>query len=555
MRQRRFFIATVLLSAAVLLTWSNHFRNSFHFDDAHTVTQNPWIRTLSNIPRFFRDSTTFSTLDEHQSYRPLVTASIAIDYRLARGAHPFWFHVSTFLWYLAQLALTFVVFRRIMDAARPAPDNRWFALFAVALFGLHPLSAETVNYIIQRAEIQSTVGVLAGLALYICRPRLRKTGLYLAPVLIGMLAKPPAAVFAGILFLYILLFEEDWNIGRALVRSAPAIVACLAMGLFITHMEAETFSPGGDNPALYRLTQPWVTLHYFRSFFWPTGLSADSDMEAVSSAWDPRVIAGLIFVVALIALAALTSRRLATRPIAFGLSWFILALLPTAWTALAEVENDHRMYFPLVGLTLAAVWAVVLLMPEPYPRLAPVAAALILAACAWGTWQRNEIWRTEETLWRDVTLKSPKNGRGFVNYGLSLLERGDYTGALEQFHRARPLVPEYSILYIDMGVADGALGHNAMAEQEFRQALSLNDDDSQSYFYYARWLAKTGRAREAAPLLETAIEKNPADMQSRMLLLKLYSDAGMRDKLRRLVDDSLSIVPGDTAVLRYRLAN
>ncbi len=555
MREGRFFIATVLVFAAVLLTYSNHFQNSFHFDDAHTITQNPWIRTLSNIPRFFRDPTTFSTLDDHQSYRPLVTASLAIDYRLAHGVHPFWFHVSTFVWYLAQLALMYVVFVRLMEAARPAADNRWFALFAVALYGLHPVNAETVNYIVQRAEIQSTVGVLAGLALYICRPRLRRTGLYLAPVLVGMLAKPPAAVFAGILFLYILLFEEDWNIVRALARSAPAIAACLAMGLFVTHMEAETFSPGGANPAMYRLTQPSVTLHYFRLFFWPTGLSADSDLEAVTRPLDPRVIAGLVFVAALLAIAWLTSQRRVARPIAFGISWFILALLPTAWTPLAEVENDHRMYFAFVGLTLAAVWTARLFVGEPYPRWAPIAAAFVLAACAWGTWQRNQVWRSEETLWHDVTLKSPGNGRGFVNYGLSLLQRGDYVGALTQFHRAQPLVPEYSILYIDMGVADGALGHNAAAEKEFRQALSLNDDDSQSYFYYARWLAESGRPREAIPLLETAIENNPADMQSRMLLLKLYSDAGMRDKLRRLADDSLRIVPGDSAILRYRRSN
>src|SRR5665213_4345049 len=45
----------------VLLAYANHFRNTFHFDDSHTVTDNPWIRSLHNVPRFFADGTTFST--------------------------------------------------------------------------------------------------------------------------------------------------------------------------------------------------------------------------------------------------------------------------------------------------------------------------------------------------------------------------------------------------------------------------------------------------------------------------------------------------------------
>ena len=550
-RDRVSLVAAVLLIAALLLVYSNHFRNAFHFDDAHTITGNPYIRDLNNLPRYFADAHTFSILPDHGSYRPLVTASVALDYWLAKGADPFLFHVSTFFWYLLQLAGMYLLFESLMDAAAPDPHNRWFAWFGVALYGLHPVVAETVNYIIQRAEIYSSLGVIAGLVLYIRFPTLRRTGLYLIPVVLGILSKPPAAVFVGILFLYVLLFEKNWNVARSARQAIPALVACLGAGAFVMRMEAGTFSPGGSSPFLYRLTQPAVTWHYFRSFFWPSDLTADSDFQWAQGWSDPRFLFGTTFVVMLFGLAMLTSRTLRARPVAFGIAWFLLTLLPVAWVPLSEVENDHRMFFPFVGLTLAAVWTARLIAGRDLRSLA-VAAGLVLAVCAYATHQRNEVWRTEETLWRDVTQKSPRNGRGHMNYGLTQMSKGDFNAALASFQRALPLTPNYSLLHINLGIAEGALGRDSDAERDFGQALALAPNDSQSYYYYARWLFERGRTPQATVLLETGIQKNPSDMQSRMLLLQVYSKQGVYGKLDALLAQSLRIAPNDPDLLRFR---
>src|SRR5579862_9356862 len=66
--------AVVFVLLALLAAYANHFGNSFHFDDFHTVTGNPAIRSLANVPRFFVDAGTFSILPSHQTYRPLVPA-------------------------------------------------------------------------------------------------------------------------------------------------------------------------------------------------------------------------------------------------------------------------------------------------------------------------------------------------------------------------------------------------------------------------------------------------------------------------------------------------
>src|SRR3954466_4562860 len=102
----------VLLLALLISAYANHFHNSFHFDDAHTIVNNAAIRQLRNIPLFFRDAATFSSLPSNQSYRPLVSTLLAIDYSLGHGMRPFWFHLSIFtLFVLLVLLLAFVIVR------------------------------------------------------------------------------------------------------------------------------------------------------------------------------------------------------------------------------------------------------------------------------------------------------------------------------------------------------------------------------------------------------------------------------------------------------------
>lgn len=98
MRNKHILLLAVLL--AVCVAYANSFQNSFHYDDFHTITDNPAVRSLRNVPRFFTDATTFSVLPANRTYRPIVSTTLALDYALGHGYKPFWFHFSTFLFFL-----------------------------------------------------------------------------------------------------------------------------------------------------------------------------------------------------------------------------------------------------------------------------------------------------------------------------------------------------------------------------------------------------------------------------------------------------------------------
>jgi len=544
-------VAALLL--AVLAAYANHFQNGFHFDDYHSIADNAFITHLRNVPLFFTGVEMSSTRPDTATYRPLTTASLAFDYWLGHG-QPFWFHLSTFLWFLVQLVLMFSLFRRLTDRAAPHPSNPWTALAATACYGLHPANAETVNYIVQRADLYSTLGVVASLLCFVTWPGQRRWGWYLIPAVAADLSKAPALIFPFILLAYVWLFEEKhWR------ATIPAFVVTAAAAILTTQMTPPTFEGGAASASLYRITQPWVALHYFKSFFLPTGLSADTDWTYVDP-FSPQAIAGYLFVIALLAAAFYTARRRETRPIAFGLFWFFLALLPTSLLPLAEVTNDHRMFFPFVGLALAVFWTARLAfkttqarkpVPRTQARMPVLLIVVVLAAEAAGTHARNQVWRTEESLWQDVAAKSPRNARGLMNYGITFANRGDHLTALSYMERALALMPDYSFLEMNLGITCGNLGRDAEAERHYNRAIALAPGLAEPRFTFATWLRSKGRTAEAQTQLEAAVRLNPLSFPARNLLMEIYSQQGNWQALDGLIEDSLRLSHNDELARRY----
>jgi tetratricopeptide (TPR) repeat protein len=564
MRQKRFLIYAALALVSVCVAYANHFHNSFHFDDSHAIVTNIYIRDLHYIPLFFTDARTASSLPANQAWRPVLMTQLAIDYHLGHGlSDTLWFHISTFFWFLIQLILMFILFHELLDAAAPGPANQYVALFGVAWYGLHPAIAETVNYICQSADLLSTLGVVAGMVMYIRLPKLRKFGLYLIPVAVGSMAKAPAVVFCGILLVYIFLFEEDgrWNrLLAAIVKSIPAIIVCMVFAYLNVKMVSKTFTPTYMSPQVYWATQPYVILRYFRSFFVPLWLSADTDLAPLPGFTDPMALLGIGFCVALLLAGIWAMKRREHRPIAFGIFWFFGALAPTSLFVLSEVENDHRMFFPFVGLMISVIWAAYLLVSrwvarQPADRRKNAIAGIqavtvcLLVANGFGTWQRNKVWHTEANLWQDVTIKSPLNGRGWMNYGLTKMEHGDYTGALEDYTRAATYAPNYFFLEINTGIDLAALGRAQQAEPHFRRAIELQPNEAQTWYFYAGFLSQQGRVAEAVQNAKTAVTLNPAYIDASHLLMNLYAQQGQWAALREVAQNTLKLVPGDPATL------
>ncbi len=560
-----FFVISLLLLGILILSYSNHFNNTFHFDDSHTIESNPYIKSLDNCWAFFYSPQMFSSLPSHWGLRPLVSVSLAIDYWMGNSLNPFYFQLSTFIWYILLCIILFFIYQKIISQSIAFKWTAFSALFITAWYALHTANAETINYIISRSDVLSTFFILVSFSLFIHYPNKRKWYWYIIPAVIGVFTKETVLTLVIILFFYINLFEKNISIAdhfkkkqfqsilRTIITLLPLFI-CVAAVQFYTLSFAHSTKDISNPLGYYILTQPYVWVRYFIAFFIPANLTADSDWGVIMNVFDERIIIGLVFISGLIYTIFKTSVKQETKPIAFGLIWFSVTLLPTSIAPFAEVTNDHRMFFPFIGLALAVGQSINLLFIELSNKklnqklIQPVfilSITCILSLNAYGVYQRNKVWKTEESLWQDVTIKSPANGRGLMNYGLALMSRGDYANANIYFQKALIYNPYYDALYTNIAILKAATLQPEEAELNFKKAIEFNKESSQSpYLFYAAFLKNNKRYAEAEAIGLTAQKINSYNTEPLELLALIYSETAQWDKLTAIANNILAIDPG-----------
>jgi tetratricopeptide (TPR) repeat protein len=569
----------ILVVVGWLAAWSNHLESPFHFDDVPTIAANQSIQHLSNIPKFFAIPRVSSRDADTAAYRPLLSTWFAVDSWLGGGPKPVVFQVENFLWFMAALVAMFALFRLIPGV------NFFAAVFATLLIALHPVVADTVNYALQRSVLMGSFGVIFGMLIWVCWPRMlpqklplklkrvpehgwdeylrhnfrrldalylkiihAPVALYLWPVVPALLCAPETAVFAPILLAYILLFETD----RRARHAIPAAILCIGYWIFqlVFTWKLGEFSRG--QAANYWFTQPWVAIRYFSKFFFPLHLSVDSDLAPFAHFWEPLAIAGYLGVAALVALAIVTGRKSEWRAASFGIWWFLIALLPSAIVPQRVVEADWRMFLPFAGLALAvaATASKALERLEQPPRVVHLSiagglATILLVALGWATFQRNEVWESEATLWRDAMAASPRAGRAFMHNGLLRLAADDANGAFDYMQKAAVLAPRDPEIEINLALAYGRLGRSQEADGQFHRAIADWPSYSPAYSSYGQWLLTQDRAPDAFAVASRAVELDPWDLAGRRTIMDAIADSHEWLQLKQAANETLRLFPSD----------
>lgn len=551
----------VLAMTGVLLVtggvYAIHFDNDFHFDDSHTIQSNAHITSLSNWKLFFTDANTFSSSLSHQGYRPLLTLGFAVDYAIGKGLNQVVFHIHSFALFVGLLICIYLLFARLLGLVFQGHLGRWLSILGTLFFALHPVMAETVNYIVQRGDLIDTLGVTGSLVLYL---RNRKAiGVHLIPMFVSCFAKAASMMYAPIVGMYEVFYTEGSlakRLKNMVLKSLPSFVLVFAFYFLHKKLEAKTVEVGGQNAIAYWRTQPYILLYQVKCFFLPTTLTADTDMFAIDYDW--RFYAGVLFVLVATAAMFWFARFPRTRPIGFGLGWFLLANLPTSLMPFAEMTNDHRMFFPYVGLVLVLMNGLGLLYEQLHAKLPKHALAialsifaLVFAAEGYGTFQRNKVWDNEESLWKDVTEKSPGNGRGMMNYGLTLMGKGQLREALAIYEKAYPLLPNYAYLETNLAIVKGALGMDADADKHFRRAVTLINEPV-AHPYWARYLVQRGRFYEARAVLLDGLQRHQDHWQLRWALLDVLERLGAWGELKHYTQETQKIFPGRPELQRFQ---
>ena len=592
------WLALILLAGEFAYAWSNHFNSGFHLDDFNTIVKNKAIRSLSSIPSYFVNPHTFSARVAGAEYEPLLSTSFAIDYAVGL-AKPLLFQMESFVWFMLELLFLFLLFWVIPGGKRNS------ALFAAALYGYHPLTAPTLNYISQRGMICSVIGICASLLLWIVWPRMlppdfqlrapkvpntewdmlrikmrprlslwyrRIVGLrfpfYILPVTVAMLAGSGAVAFVPILLAYMWIFEPETRSIKVWPRKiALSVAVCGSLWIFQTGT-AWGFDRYARIPFLqYLITQPWVTLHYLYSAFFPQQLVALSDVTPFSAPWAPLALAGFAGVAVMVWLAFLTAKHAGWRGVSFGIWWFLLALLPFALVPQRDAQAYPRAFIALAGLVLAAVRAAFILLdrlksnrPETESMVALVSAvvgAVLLSTLGWQTNQLNDFWQSDETLWKQVVDSDPNDGRALTNYALTFMNpaEDDVFGArfaigFDYLAKAAKLLPRDADVQAQLGLACEYLGRDSDAETHFKRAIEFGPATAVGYGGYSEWLLNHSHEDEAFNAATKAVKLDPLNLPGRRTLAEISLTRGDWPKARQLAREMLDSDPDDVNAQR-----
>ncbi len=210
-------------------------------------------------------------------------------------------------------------------------------------------------------------------------------------------------------------------------------------------------------------------------------------------------------------------------------------------------------------------------------------AILIMLAYSATTYQRNAIWHNPETLGKDNIKKSPGKGRVYYNLGNYFISQGRTDEAIEQFQaaiRVRPTSEEYNNLglaYESKGMIDYAVEQfqfaiyldaaNAAAYNnlgkvylfyqnridiaiiQFMKAIELKPGYTDPVINLAAAYIRGKRFRDAVPLLETVLTKEPGRLDAHYNLGAAYhclSDTGAANR-------ELDVIRGTGSPLTIRL--
>lgn len=444
----------LFLLAAALAAFGASLGSGFHFDD-YAIFSDPALGS----PRGWLE------IWGLRQTRPLTYLSFWWN-----GRDPVAMHAVNLLLHLAAVLLAYECLRRLL------PERT--ALFAAAIFAVHPLAAEPVNYIWGRSIVLAAVFCFASLLAWLTGRRWMAVALFAA----ALGAKEEAAAFPLVLLLL------DSKKDRA--KIAVMLALSLAAGMRVIYATAVT--PGapagvqaGITPWHYFLAQGVVIWRYLRLLVVPYGFTVDPEIAA------PQAAVGLACWAALAAIPLVKQLG--------KLRWWFTAglvlLLPSSSVfPAADLAADRRMYLPLVAFAGAAA----LLLEGARWRWAAVA---VLAAVAI---TRTEVWMSDQRLWREAVAAAPDKVRPRIQLSRSvppeealallagarriapddpavateagkvLIASGKPAAALAEFGRALALAPRDPANLNNRGVALAALGQNEAARLDFERALALD---------------------------------------------------------------------------------
>ncbi len=529
------------------------------FDDGQYLLDNKLVKNpgWSSTRRFLTEVASPSTVKGY--YQPLSMISLMIDYAMGGREDNYTpFHRSSLILHIANTALVILLLYLIFGYI-------WVAVLVGLLFGLHPLTVETIATVGERKTLLAAFFSFACMVCYICFAKKRAWPIYGVSFFLYLLALMSKPISIPVPLLMILM--DYWPLRQFNLRKVLEKVPLLAAGCVfavITYLSQKNTAlvetPQVYGPARIPLVLCHNIVFYLFKIVWPANLSSHYAFPQPLSLSDSMVLAGVIGTAILIPLLLISLLR--TRAALTGWLVFFVGVLPTMQIIGFSnvIASDKFVYLPSVGLQMLLASFLIWLcyssgQHKPLvSRKVVIIVMLILAGLEAGaTRQYLTCWKDTASFYAHMLQVKPNAVTLNYNFGTILLQQGNVDEAISCFRKALKVWPDNVEINNNLGTALMAQGNLAEAVHCFQKVLKANNDDIKAGCNLAKALSEQGKLTEAINQYRRVLKIDPDYISANKGIgLTLWRQGNLDEALDHFYR-VLKIQP-DNALVHYHLA-
>ncbi|XP_068132940.1 protein O-mannosyl-transferase TMTC3 [Hyperolius riggenbachi] len=596
--------AGILLCVVVLCYW-NSLYCGFVFDDVSAILDNKDLHPSTPLKKLFQNDfwgTPMSEERSHKSYRPLTVLTFRLNYLFSE--------LNAVSYHLLNLLLHAGVCVIFLKVCKLFLDNQT-SLIAALLFAVHPIHTEAVTGVVGRAELLSSIFLLAAFLSY-TKSKGPDNSIVWTPiaaavflVAVATLCKEQGITVVGICCVYEVFIAQGYtlpmlwdtavqivsgkgSIPFSLIQTLLKLVVLMFSTLLLVVIRVQVIQSQlpvftrFDNPAAVSSTPTrQLTFNYLLPVnAWlllnPSELCCDWTMGTIpliESLLDIRNLATLAFFTLLGTLVVFSIKYSgdSSKTVLMGLCLLVLPFIPASnlFFPVGFVVAERVLYVPSMGfcMLVAHGWKK-LSCKSGLRKLSWIFLAVVLFTHAVKTFNRNWDWESEYTLFMSALKVNKNNAKLWNNVGHALENERNYEKALQFFKQATHVQPDDIGAHMNVGRTYKNLNKSKEAEESYLIAKSLMPQVIPGKKYAARVApnhlnvyinlanlirANESRLEEADQLYRQAISMRPDFKQAYIsrgeLLLKMNRPLEAKEAYVKALE-----LDGANADLWYNLA-
>ena len=372
--------------------------------------------------------------------------------------------------------------------------------FLALIFAVHPILTPAVSWISGRNDSLLGISILLSfislMQFYRSKSKNNRIIWYTLHMIIfagALFTKEISAMFPFLIVAYNLFFRE--NVfdkvkgkykfsARQLFSNENLILGAgwMVVGLIWWSLRTKAFE-GITNPdtigmeaVMKNLPMP---LALVGKMFAPIKMLALPTFEQFS------IVSGLIFIVALILL-AFNIKDVRKRNVAFGLTWFLLFIVPALFVRILDVDDffdyaEHRAYLVINGIFIV-VLELMRAGRVNYQKPITIGIFTVIALLfAFKSYNYQQTFDGRKNFWGHKTEMEPQVARGYLDLGKAYLVNGEINEADSLYRHGMKINPENANFYIDLSVIRLNQKNYAEAEKLSRKALQLKPNEKMAF--------------------------------------------------------------------------